>query len=166
MKEFSFEILVCAQHAKTAAYESAGYTYAMLDTMPEYKTRTSPWHNLKELLSLLLPEPPWSGPPLSHCFGITWGVVRDLLSGNIGIACVHLKGKDSENITKVRPVSSKRSLESLGRQLESGRQRFLASLPEEQLKELQKFEQTEVAAFMRDREERILKAYKAGHKQP
>lgn len=68
---------------------------------------------------------------------------------------------------KVRPVSSKSKrrkrgsqLESLSRRLERGRQRFLAALPEDQLKELQKFEQTEVAAFMRDREERILKAYK------
>jgi len=92
MGKFSFEILVCAQEAKLAAYETSGYLYTLLDTKPEYRTRTSPWHNLKELLSLLLPEPPWSGPPLSHCFGITWGVVRDLLSGNIGIACVHLEG--------------------------------------------------------------------------
>ena len=65
---------------------------------------------------------------------------------------------------KVRPRRKRgRQLESLSRRLERGRQRFLAALPPEELEKLKEFEQTEVAAFMRDREERILRLYKDRH---
>lgn len=91
-RKFSFGLVVCSQDAKLAVYETTGYLYTLLDTAPVYKARTSPWRNLKELLLLLLPEPPWSGPPLSHAFGVSWHTVKELLLGRTGIASVHLRG--------------------------------------------------------------------------
>jgi hypothetical protein len=92
-KEFSFEIMICSQRAKEAAYETAGYLYTLLEQAPEYKAKSSVRQNLKSLFSLMVPEPPWSGPPVSHTFGISWGTVKKLVSGAIGIAIVKVKGE-------------------------------------------------------------------------
>jgi len=50
--------------------------------------RTTAWQNLKGLIKLMLPTPPWAGPPLSRAFGVTWGMVLPLLTGRTGIIWV------------------------------------------------------------------------------
>jgi len=90
-KEFNFQIMVCSQNAKAAAFETTGYLYTLLDTTPEYESKASNWSNAKMLLKLALPEPPWRGPPVSCCFGVTWGVVKRLLTGQLSIASLKLK---------------------------------------------------------------------------
>ena len=91
-KEFSFAIMVCSQRAKLAAYEAAGYVHTMLSVEPEYKARTPVWHNLRTLALLMVPEAPWEGPPISRAFGVTWGTVKRLVSGTIGVACIKARG--------------------------------------------------------------------------
>lgn len=91
-REFKFAIMVCSGHAKLAAYEASGYLFTLLSEKGEYKGKTPVWANLRTLLSLLIPAPPWGGPPLSHAFGITWGTVKQLLTGAVGIASIKLKG--------------------------------------------------------------------------
>ena len=91
-KEFSFEIMICSQRAKEAAYETSGYLYTLLEQAPEYEAKSSVRQNLKSLFSLMVPEPPWSGPPVSHAFGITWKMVKELITGVIGITYVRIRG--------------------------------------------------------------------------
>jgi len=89
--EFSFEIMVCSQDAKAAAYETARYLFILLEKKPSYKRRTPILYNLMTLFSLMLPQLPWVGLPTSHHFGITWHTVRKLLAGATGIACLKVK---------------------------------------------------------------------------
>jgi hypothetical protein len=91
-REFNFEMLVCSQNAKPAAYETSGYLYTLLSEKPEYKARTPVWPNLRTLALLVLPAPPWVGPPICHAFGITWATVKKLVSGTIGVACIKARG--------------------------------------------------------------------------
>lgn len=95
MEKFNFEIMVTAPNAKLACFETAGYLDTLLQQQPEYKAKRNMWQNLKVLVSLLLPTPPWTGPPTSHAFGLTWHNVKELLRGHTSIASVHLKGESS-----------------------------------------------------------------------
>jgi len=98
--EFNFEILVCSPNAKLAAYQTSGYLFTLLERTPDYKAKSSIRQNLKVLLSLLVPAPPWVGLPISHVFGLTWRNVMELLRGNTSIAFVHLRGGSSSHYRK------------------------------------------------------------------
>jgi len=58
-----------------------------------------------------------------------------------------------------------RELTKVKRQLKRKEDKFLASLPEGKREELERQVELDVPSFLRDREERILKAYKDRHKE-
>jgi len=57
-------------------------------------------------------------------------------------------------------MSNKKDLAKLRHQLKKKEERFLASLPEDKRLALERQAEIDIPTFLRDREERILKAYK------
>jgi hypothetical protein len=71
--------------------------------------------------------------------------------------------KQSRSTKIVKGVAmSKKDLDRIKRQLKEEKQRFLVSLPKEKRLELERLAELDIPQFMRDREQRIMKAKRSG----
>lgn len=62
------------------------------------------------------------------------------------------------------PEGSASEFERLRRLTEKDKEKFLASLPEDKREELKRLAETDIPRFLRDRDKRLLKFFKAGRR--